>query len=1251
MEIKIANTVFGLLVMIFLLTLVLVVPACGEKGDQNGQTTADGGEEPTEDGGKEDGGGDCQGETCLDSCQDDSECASGYCNPDTKKCGQAPAQCKSDEDCQKEDKKGCNTEIGICQWECTIDSHCKDGYCDFVKKNCAQGERKCQSDADCKSKPKKGCDTLTGQCKYDCTVDAHCPGGKCHPYERVCLYGKKCLSDEDCQNMSHPGCNPKSGHCEWECTESKHCISGKCDLANHTCVEPKACKKDDDCKGEPKEGCEPEKGLCTWECSDDSVCQDGICNLVLHLCQKEVFCQKEDDCQKEKNKSCNTARGLCEWECSEDTQCTSGKCNIVNHSCQIAKGCTSNLDCQSEPRLACDVDNSLCQWECTATHHCPSGNCDTVSHTCHTAKSCQNNNDCQGETRPACNTFTDRCEWECSENEHCDTKKCNYFSHKCRKSDGCQSCNPDEFCFNQEICTPKWKTCSYSTQCSKEQQCHSVGKSYCLDQCKLVANYSTEISYNPYCFDGLGLCIEYSTYEKSNGVCILPRDNLHQLLDKCNGMDPALPEWHSCQSDLVCVKTSSYSKKAFCYKKCDPKKNDANELNPDCESGKGKCSDRQMSSGGFCEVLHEKNRKSEEKCLSGNDHTLPEYHDCETGLLCFNNKCVIERTATCKESEKCLGNTPGATDWCECQAGLSCVKNTCTPERTFTQKEDQGCETYNFDQPDYNSCTSNLTCHDNICSKSCDPSVEPDECDQDHICSKKESDSTTQGVCKPINLKTCSQYNKCAKDYFCFNFYQSPYLSSSYPRCVMPCDPTATAPGCKTDYTCRPYDLKNPKIGYCIPDRLAKDNLKDDSCYYSDPSLQSYHGCIPPLECIDLKCRDAVAKTKALNESCTNQEEPCLDGLICLKHKTTNDNICMKQCNPYISGQCLDNYVCQSLNEDKFYWTGGCERIRAKKRVRGEQCECDDEKADCFDKCQDILYCFQYGSTNYSMCTESCTWDTDCLTDEYCSQSFSSYHRCLKTQKNTQDNDLPCQQDDPRLDSYNDCKSGHSCVNNICRINCDPTATDTGCDSEHTCTVLSASDPKKGYCKPIRLMKCTWDSAATNNGDCPGNYSCFKFYNSNYGYPHCVKPCDPTSTSATTDCGQYYTCRPFDLNDPKDPKKGFCIPDRQNNFNQKGKSCHYSDPHLLSYHGCQPPYECYNNQCKEVTANRKELGEVCDFYGDYCKKDLVCVVNPNSTNQRICMTKCNPQLSGPCESNQNCYPFNNYKLYWTGGCY
>ena len=696
-----------------------------------------------------------------------------------------------------------------------------------------------------------------------------------------------------------------------------------------------------------------------------------------------------------------------------------------------------------------------------------------------------------------------------------------------------------------------------------------VEKKYCWNQCDTTKNISTDDQRNPSCYGGMGWCLPYDDTDTSKGVCVFPVANIRTKNQKCLHGVPFEDSWHACESDYTCVKVSQYSNDAFCWNNCDVNKTGAFGLNPDCDSGQGKCVELISVSGqtpvGACEPLREKKNAKDAKCNTGYDPSKPEYFDCAAGLTCHYSKCAEERKPVCNELDQCEGSSPTAADWCKCKPGFICLNHTCAKERTLTQKEGQRCDTLNFGKPDYNSCEAGLKCIKNSCLKTCDPTLTPPACGKEQICQKLAGGAANAGVCQNISLLTCkrdpSDVNKsdCPANFYCFKF------NWSY-NCVKSCDPSSTAPGCVQDYTCRPFDINDAKKGYCIPDRLNNYNRLNDTCHSSDPLDLDYHGCEPPYECVSSNCREPLPKTQGQGEVCDTSSKGCQAGLICLLpgRDYTAQDICMKQCNPYQSGQCDSGEVCQVEQENKFYWSAGCYKERKEILDNGSQCKCTDPTKPCYDLCKPNLTCHKYVD-EYSTCVVECDpaqndvntgLNSVCQTDETCDK----YKNCLKLINSTQPTGQQCKMKDPRLPTYHDCQTGNYCVefgdssnpDNWCHQTCDPinpqcsagyvcanAETDEYCANDADCAVgqkcLLGEDSyykvcHVNICQKIRqntqkeFQKCqTTDSTKPEYNDCEAGFVCSGYQYKSTKDKYCLKKCQVGGTG----CATGFACSSF----------------------------------------------------------------------------------------------------------------------------
>ena len=257
-----------------------------------------------------------------DSCEDDLECGTEFCDP----------------------------ELHVCV-QCLNDEHCTGGTCDLGSKRCFV-EQHCQNDGECPDGTKcisengvfsggdgfpgmPGQENTTGTCKEytPCYVDTDCPE----------LDGKEQLCKDATEG--NPGyCAKKKGNGFEDILEGL----GICDDRFLPCPDNQVCiKQDGELAGTCyAEGNEPE---CTNdnECpalhpdeTSPMICQRGSCTV-----DPTPRCSQESDCETETmhNMHCDTGEGVC-YSCVTDEHCGDGS-TCSNHNCVNSSFCNGPSDC------------------------------------------------------------------------------------------------------------------------------------------------------------------------------------------------------------------------------------------------------------------------------------------------------------------------------------------------------------------------------------------------------------------------------------------------------------------------------------------------------------------------------------------------------------------------------------------------------------------------------------------------------------------------------------------------------------------------------------------------------------------------------------------------------------------------------------------------------------------------------------------------------------------------------------------
>jgi hypothetical protein len=506
-----------------------------------------------------------------------------------------------------------------------------------------------------------------------------------------------------------------------------------------------------------------------------------------------------------------------------------------------------------------------------------------------TVTGCKTDSDCKAPTAK-CKVSTGKCveclsDGDCSGGKKCENEVCKDVGT------GCQNCGVDEFCFENEKCIPKFKSCQAATDCKTNETCVGITQTsaICLINCDTRKNTSKDNLLNPECYGGYGECLGVSQTDPNKGACVPPRKAKRGWKESCGDfLNPDKPSYHNCKdSDTMCVNTGEA---AFCWKKCDPAKNDANKKNPGCEAGQGVCHALQ-SGGGVCEPVRPKTQNKGDKCLTG-DPSDPTWADCKEGLMCKSGVCADAPKKTRKLSESCLLSNPADPGYDDCIDGLICSANKCV------------------DKCDINKAT---------------PATNPD-CPPGFFCSGTGANT----MCKALPEKKTSGTKQLGED--CSNVTAANFCDPSkdlfcnFPKCAKACDPrqgTTTNPSCTANEECVEITTYSHLGGGCLP---KPSQQKGAVCNTTDKR------CIAGLTCYWDHCGQTCDAAKPQPSDCAS-DEWCI----------TAGKVCAKKCDPAngtsTNTACGQGTYCAAHSTT--YKPGHCRPLPSKKqgpKQLGEDC-------------------------------------------------------------------------------------------------------------------------------------------------------------------------------------------------------------------------------------------------------------------------------------------------------------------------
>ena len=828
------------------------------------------------------------------------------------------------------------------------------------------------------------------------------------------------------------GCGGTECKDDASCGAGKTCVEGKCQAKATT-----GCKADADCKA-PKGKCDTAKKECV-ECLKNEDCgSDKEC--IKNACQAKTTegCKSDDDCKDKSMKFCSDQK-KCEWACKAEADCADGE-ECQDHTCKAkaTEECKADDDCKTKPMKFCS-DQKRCEWACKADGDCAKDEkCD--AHKCiKNATGCKTNTDCNDKSKPKCDTGSGQCV-ECLADADCtDASKNKCVQNVCKAAGtGCANCQGNEFCFANEKCLKKPTSCKSSKDCQSSEVCVKIGSvSFCLNKCNPTKNTSSKDLHNSGCWSGYGLC--YPLSSATSGACVPPAKKTQDKGNACGVLSkPQDPSFHDCKSPYLCKEN-----------KCvEATQNDGDICNK---------TDKFCKEGMYCLSFD-----STKKISLCKKQCNPKVGGCKADFTCEGvssrdpslGACIETRKENRAKGDSCEGKDPRDASWHKCTNAAPCVKNVCGEPRQKKRDKGESCDLNDISDPGYHSCKTGLLCHSHVCTASCDPTGSS-TCAATEKCIAPSSKKPKEGICQSLQGLKCSPKSPCPSPYFCFKFNYANY-------CVKPCDPTASTTSCPTDHTCQAFDLKDPKKGYCIQDRLHR-RAKGESCSFSRPEDPAYHLCKKPLVCISLSCVDAPPATGKEGEAC-NSKKGCVSPLVCTRNDTGKD-VCARFCNPYKTGQCKTGEACIMKQKDKFYWQGGCFKARTKTQSVGDECLKSDTSKPEYNDCAKDAVCVN------NWCHEECkVGSTTCPSTHECKKHGTSGYCSLKLKK-TRKFKEECLNADEKDPAYHDCITNYSCLTfdrdknlKLCMANCNPKSPQ--CSSGLKCVGISSSDPTKGACIP-----------------------------------------------------------------------------------------------------------------------------------------------------------------------------------------
>jgi hypothetical protein len=358
-------------------------------------------------------------------CSQNSDCASGLCDPNTTvcqttTCSANPASCQAGGGiCASDGSCNCTPPVGLCT-ACSQNSDCQSGLCDPTASVCQMTA--CQADAGaclaangiCATDGSCNCTPPVGLCK-PCSQNSDCQSGLCDPTAAVCQT-TTCSSDAASCAAGGGAC-ASDGTCECTllcnlCFSDSDCATGFCDPNTAFCntatcsTDPRPCTATGGaCATDGSDACTCLLPLCYF-CTANSQCVSGICGMLptdggSGVCETTTCVDGGNTaactsfggaCGSGGSCDCNPPQDVC-GQCSDNSGCLSGLCDVANQVCQVsdcADGGSSNA-CLANGYTCNTFDNGcnchiarICEF-CSAPDDCGVGlACDPTSGLCQT---------------------------------------------------------------------------------------------------------------------------------------------------------------------------------------------------------------------------------------------------------------------------------------------------------------------------------------------------------------------------------------------------------------------------------------------------------------------------------------------------------------------------------------------------------------------------------------------------------------------------------------------------------------------------------------------------------------------------------------------------------------------------------------------------------------------------------------------------------------------------------------------------
>ena len=981
--------------------------------------------------------------------------------------------------------------------------------------------------------PTLTCDDCDGDCVHGVCV----PHGECSPacdadkgemcFHSACVQistdcNPACGSDEECINGE---CLPLNG-CKPACKSYEVCINGACIDPWRICEDDggNVCLGNQFCVADLNNSCVPSGNICHQTCAAGRVCFNGACVLESEDCG--AACSKDQVCI---NGQCATP-GVCSTKCSGGLACINGMC----YDPQFCKPACVGQVCVAG---RC-VDQEPCDPECTAPEVCINGTC----------------------------TDPNACVPECPPGQQCIQGVCSSVS-----TEGCfPACQNGELCFQGTCIKPKYDDCSCDDPKAICVNKECIIPNICAPECT-----GEQVCVNSVCKDTKPHCETTAQTPTSDNVPVECEE-----MEICISVPEEVPPDACFDPGNLCVPSCKDGKKCF----------NGICINPDGGCDSGQCKNTEICINGDCETPGECTEKCKdtEICLNG-ACTDPNYcFDCPAPGVCVLGRCILpDETCDpkCEDGKTCFQNTciatPG-TDDCNpaCQPTEVCVNGKCESRKSECDP----------------SCHADQECVGGVCidpKRVCEAEEPPVVCLDDQYCINRPVDPEGRALqCTNPESNVCSP--KCAEGKVCFNG-----------ACITPGDDCSKV--CGDNAVCINKKCEEP--GVCSTKCAAGLECLNGVCYdpnfcKEDGKLGCPAGkvcdhgtCKDPDNLCDPECKE---DEQCIHNTCIKQDDSCNPACDPAKGEVCINGVCVTtECNPActdkqlcVGGVCIDpKPVCTPIcvgetvcaYDDCHVAPGQICTPRCNDKTQicyNNQCV---PKGDCDPECDAAKgeLCINGACINPSVCSPACPTgevcvNNHCIDPNFCAPECVSPQVCIegacvdptlidpdKQCNPTCKNDTVCKDGtcvpacaeglvfyngecfDPTVICRPECDPGLTCVDNICRIDCedatkrcgyydnvsltDETLKEHCCNSDelcvfprcvketednHECTTDSDCDYDK-YCDPITNKCINADDVADI---CSKSASAEDFTNTSlkYQWPSCLPGGKPSKFESST---------------------------------------------------------------------------------------------------------------------------------------